>query len=237
MQSFPFGIILILSIFSDLTGKEDAPVKLFSPDSKFMRAMSTLGDLMLLNFVFLLCCLPVVTIGAAVTALDTVAFRIARGTEGRILALFFRSFRQSFRRATALWLLLLLAGVVAVLDLRIFTALGGWLRLLRVPFILLLLMTFFTAGFAFPLLSQFENGVTGTLKNALFLGLGYLPRTLVVTVLNVFPFALLLVDPYLFLYAGFLWVFLYFAAASVLIARLLEKVFAPYREPEKEEKT
>ena len=55
--------------------------------------------------------------------------------------------------------------------------------------------------------------------------------------LNVFPFALLLVDPYLFLYAGFLWVFLYFAVASVLIARLLEKVFAPYREPEKEEKT
>ena len=44
-------------------------MKLFSPDSKFMRAMSTLGDLMLLNLVFLLCCIPVVTVGAAVTAL------------------------------------------------------------------------------------------------------------------------------------------------------------------------
>ena len=77
-------------------------VKLFSPDSKFMRAMSTLGDLMLLNFVFLLCCLPIVTIGAAITALATVAFRIVRGTESGIVSLFFRSFRQSFRRATAL---------------------------------------------------------------------------------------------------------------------------------------
>ena len=211
-------------------------MKLFSPDSKFMRAMSTLGDLMLLNFVFLLCCLPIVTIGAAVTALDTVAFRIARGTEGRILALFFRSFRQSFRRATALWLLLLLTGSVAAVDLRIFSAFVGWLRLLLVPFVLLLVLTFFTAGCAFPLLSQFENGVIGTLKNALFLSLGYLPRSLVVAVLNVFPFALLLANPYLFLYAGFLWVFLYFAAAAVLIARLLEKVFAPYRETEKEDK-
>ena len=212
-------------------------MKLFSPDSKFMRAMSMLGDLMLLNFVFLLCCLPVVTVGAAITALDTVVFRLARGTEGRMLALFFRSFRQSFRRATPLWLLLLLAGAVAVLDIRIFSPLGGWLRLLSVPFYLLLTLTLFTAGYAFPLLSQFENSVRGTLKNAVFLSLGYLPRSLVLTALNVFPFVLLLADLYLFLTVGFLWVFLYFSAAAFLNMKLLEKVFAPYRAEEKEEKT
>ena len=55
-------------------------MKLFSPDSKFMRAMSMLGDLLLLNLIFLICCVPIVTIGAASTALYTVAFRMARGT-------------------------------------------------------------------------------------------------------------------------------------------------------------
>ncbi len=211
-------------------------MKLFSPDSKFMRAMSMLGDLMLLNLAFLLCCLPVVTIGAAVTALDTVCFRLSRGTEGRVLPVFFQSFRQSFRRATPLWLLLLLAGGAAALDLGIFFGFPGPLRLLTVPFALLLLFALFTAAYAFPLLSQFENGVWGTLKNAFFLSLGYLPRTLAVTALNLFPFALLYGRPYLFLYAGFLWVFLYFSAAAYLIARLLEKVFAPYREEKKEDK-
>ena len=74
-------------------------MKLFSPDSKFMRAMSTLGDLMLLNLVFLLCCIPVVTVGAAVTALDTAAFQIVRGTADRPVALFFRSFIAKHIRA------------------------------------------------------------------------------------------------------------------------------------------
>ena len=210
-------------------------MKLFSPDSKFMRAMSTLGDIFLLNLAFLLCCVPLVTIGAAVTALDTAAFRIIRGAEGQPIALFFRTFRQSLRSATPLWLLLLLAGAVAVLDIWIFAALPGALRLLEVLFLLLLLLVLFTAGYAFPLLSQFENTLKGTLKNALFFSLGYLPRTLALTALNVLPFLLLLWDVVLFLKCGFLWVFLYFAAAACLNAKLLEKVFAPYREEKKED--
>ena len=211
-------------------------MKLFSPDSKFMRAMSLLGDLIVLNLVFLLCCVPVVTVGAALTALDTAAFRLSRGNEGRLLALFFRSFRQSFRRATFLWLLLLLVFAVALLGLRLFSVFGGALRLLLVPSALLMLLALFAAGYAFPLLSQFENTVIGTLKNAVFLSLGYLPRTLLITALNLFPFALLLWDTYLFFCTGFIWVFLYFSAAAYLIAKLLKKVFAPYRGDEKEEK-
>ena len=164
-------------------------------------------------------------------------FRMARGEGGFVLPQFFRSFRENFRRALPLWLLLVLALAVAGLDIWLFASLSGLLRLLLIPFILLLLLALFTAGYAFPLLSQFDNGVKATLKNALFLSLGYLPRTLLITALNVFPFALLLGNFYFFLYTGFIWVFLYFSAASYLIARLLEKVFAPYREEHKEERT
>ena len=210
-------------------------MKLFSPDSKFMRFMSTLGDLMLLNFVFLLCSVPVVTIGASCTALYAVVFRMVREKDGKgVLAQFFQSFRQNFRRATLLWLILLPAGGLLVLDLWLFSGVTGPMRWLSVVFLLLLLLVVFTAGYAFPLLSQFENGVKETLKNALFLSLGYLPRTLGVTALNVLPFALLFLNLYLFLYVGFLWIFLYFSAAAYLNAKTLEQVFAPYREPKEE---
>ena len=212
-------------------------MNLLSPDSKFMRAMSLLGDLIVLNLVFLLCCVPVVTIGAAVTALDTAVFRLVRGTEGRVLGQFFRAFRQNFRRATAVWLLLLLAMAVAVLDIWIFAAFTGILRLIEIPFVLLLLVALFTAGYAFPLLSQFDNTVRATLRNGLILSLGFLPRTLMITVLNVFPFALLLLNPYMFLKTGFFWVFFYFAIAAYLNAKLLEKVFAPYREEKEEQRS
>ena len=218
--------------------RTEKAVKLFSPDSKFMRFMSVLGDLMLLNFIFLLCSIPVVTIGASLTALYTVVFRIVREKDSRgVLAQFFESFRQNFRRATGMWLLLLPAGALLVLDLMLFSVVTGVMRWLSILFLLLMVLVLFTAGYAFPLLSQFENGVKTTLKNALFLSLGYLPRTLAVTALNVLPFALLYFNLYLFLYVGFLWVFLYFSSAAYLNARTLEKVFAPYREAREEETT
>ena len=150
--------------------------------------------------------------------------------------MFFQAFRQNLRRGIPLWLLLLLAGAAVALDIWIFAAFTGALRLMEVVFVLLLVLVLFTAGYAFPLLSQFDNTVKGTLKNALFLSLGYLPRTLVITVLNVFPFAMLLWDLLLFLQCGFLWIFLYFAAIACLNAKLLEKVFTPYWEEKKEEK-
>ncbi|MBO6039805.1 MAG: YesL family protein [Oscillospiraceae bacterium] len=212
-------------------------MKLFSPDSKFMRFMSVLGDLMLLNFIFLLCSVPVVTIGASVTALYTVVFRMVREKDSRsVVVQFFQSFRQDFRRATLLWLLLLPAGGILALDLWLFSVVTGVMRWLSILFLLLMLLVLFTAGYAFPLLSQFENGVKGTLKNALFLSLGYLPRTLAVTALNLLPFVLLYFNLYLFLYVGFLWIFLYFSAAAYLNARTLEQVFAPFREKKEEEK-
>ena len=210
-------------------------MKLFSPDNKFMRAMSRLGDLLLLNLVFLLCCVPLVTIGAARTALYTVSFRLIRDRESRPLAAFFRAFKQNFRSGTLLWLLLALAAGAAVLDLWLATAYMQGFWLMKLPFFLLLLLAAFTGAYAFPLLSQFENSVKQTLKNALFLSLGCLPRTLPVTALNLLPFALLFYDLYLFLNAGFLWAFLYFAAAAYLNAKLLEPVFAGYREEERED--
>ena len=218
--------------------RTEKAVKLFSPDSKFMRFMSVLGDLMLLNFIFLLCSVPVVTIGASITALYTVVFRMVREKDSRsVVVQFFRSFRQNFRRATLLWLLLLPAGGVLALDLWLFSVVTGVMRWLSILFLLLMVLVLFTAGYAFPLLSQFENGVKGTLKNALFLSLAYLPRTLSVTALNLLPFVLLYCNLYLFLYVGFLWIFLYFSAAAYLNARTLERVFAPFREQKEEEKT
>lgn len=211
-------------------------MKLFAPDSKFMRAMSLLGDLLVLNLVFLVCCLPVVTVGPAIAALDTAAFRIVRDTEGRSVRVFFQAFRQNLRRGIGLWLVLLLAGAAVALDIWLFAAFTGPLRFLLVPFGILLALVLFTAGYAFPLLSQFDNTVKGTLKNALFLSVGYLPRTIAITVLNVFPFALLLWDMLMFLKCGFIWIFLYFAAAACLNAKLLEKVFTPYWEQNKEDK-
>lgn len=205
----------------------DIRQSLFSPDSKFMRVMSRVADLMILNLVFLFTCIPVVTIGAASTALYTVCFRFGTHREGKLVRTYFRAFRGEFKRGTLLWLMILLCGSTAALNAYVFYLMPGALHWAFVLFAILFVLMLLIASYVFPLLSQFDNGVGATFTNALILGLGYLPRSVVITAFNVFPLALLL-DLYGFFQLGFLWIALYFSTAAYANTILLKKIFAPY---------
>lgn len=209
---------------------------LFSPDSKIMQAMSRIGDLMILNVVFLLTCLPIVTIGAANTALYTVCFRFGTDREGKLLRSYFRAFRENFRQGTVLWLILLLFGAASCVNIFLFYSLSSVLRCAALVFAVALVLVVLMFSYTFPLLSQFSNNNLSTVKNALALSIAWLPRSILVAGLNILPWALFLLNIYGFLQAGFLWVFFYFAAAAYLNTFLLKKVFAPYMKQEEEAK-
>lgn len=205
---------------------------LFSLDSKFMRAMSRIADLLVLNLVFLITCVPIVTIGAASTAMYTVCFRFGTEREAGVIKSYFRAFRENFRQGTILWLILALCIGTACCNMVIFYRMSGVLHYASVLFLVLAVLAVMITSYVFPLLSQFDNSSRGTLKNALLLSIAYFPRSILMAVLNVFPFGILLVNFYVFLQAGFLWVALYFSAAAYLNAQILKKVFAPYMEKE-----
>lgn len=201
---------------------------LFSPNSKFMRAMSRIGDLLLLNFFFLLTCIPIITIGASITALYTVCFRFGTDREEGVIRSYFRAFRDNFRQGCVLWLIVLLCGATSAINTYVFYAMVSPIRYAFILFALLFVLVLLISGYIFPLLSQFSNGNHSTIRNALILSLGYLPRSVLIAVLNVFPFVLMLLDFYTFLQAGFIWVALYFSTAAYANTFLLKKVFAPY---------
>ena len=201
----------------------------FSPDSKFMQAMARVYDLVILNLLFLLSCVPLITIGAASAALYTVCFRIGTDREQGIFRSYFQAFRENFRQGTILWLIAVVFFCAGIVNVFLFYSMEGPLHYLFLLMTALVVLELLIYSYAFPLISQFHNKNLPTLKNALFLSLGYLPRSLVIAVVNVFPLALALVDPYLFLQTGFLWAFLYFSAAAYINALLLKKVFAPYQ--------
>ena len=79
-------------------------MKFFNMDSPLMRFMTKVADLMILNFLFIVTSLPVVTMGAAWTALYYVTMKMVKDEEGAIVKAYFHSFRQNFRQATVLWL-------------------------------------------------------------------------------------------------------------------------------------
>lgn len=209
---------------------------LFSPDSRFMRYMTRFADLMILNLLFFLTSIPIVTIGASWTALYTVCFQLGTVREGSTFRNYFRAFRENFGQATKLWLLGLAWGLGTGACALLFYAMSGWMHYFFILFAALFAVVVLMFGYVFPLQSRFENSIKSTLKNALLLCLGYLPRSIVMGVLNMFPFIMLATDYLTFWKAAFAWVFIWFAAAAYADTLLLKKVFAPYLKEEENDR-
>ncbi|MBQ3105433.1 MAG: DUF624 domain-containing protein [Lachnospiraceae bacterium] len=168
-------------------------MRIFDDEGLFMRILSRLADLLWINVLTLICCIPVFTVGASLTAMHYVLLKMVRNEEGYLTRSFFGSFRRNFRQATLIWLLLMLFFGVCIVDLHYFEITGVPLP---VVFQLLLVMIAFLvlciASMVFALLAKFENTVISTIKNALLFSMGQFPRILLMLLMAVFPVILLL---------------------------------------------
>ena len=202
---------------------------MFSPDSKFMEIIGRITDLILLNILFLITCLPVFTIGASVTALYTLCFRLMREEYSGIIKSYFKAFKDNFKQATVIWLLLLAAVTPALYYFSLLLQMEGILRYSGFVFVIIAILGLMTGSYVFPWISQFENSTVQALKNALILSISRLPRSLCVLAINLVPLIVWFINPELFIQVSFLWVALYFAAAAYMNTGILWHVFKPYR--------
>ena len=157
-------------------------MKFFSYESRFSQLLLKLAQSCWLNLLWALCSIPVFTAGASTTALYYVTLKMVKNEEGDITRLFFRGFRENFRQATVLWLILLAAGAVLAVDgfilYRLFRSTTGAAAVLWT----LLFALVIAAGVAyaivlcyvFPLVASVVNSNRAMLKNALFIGIRYL---------------------------------------------------------------
>ena len=203
--------------------------KIFALDSPVVRFMARVGELMLFSVLWILCCLPLVTAGAATTALFRMMFNMKEARSTRLVD-FFRAFRDNFKKATALWLILL--GVIVVL-LGIYamaSAVGSdMVRLvLMLVFGALFFVTFITGVYLFPLTAYFENTVSGTLRNALAMGLGHLRNSIPACALLVLPLIVQELFYELYVTLMFLWTILAPGLIAYGIVCILWPVFKKY---------
>lgn len=195
---------------------------LFNPDAPLMQGLSKIADLIVLNLFALLLCLPIVTAGAAITALYDSVWRVIQD-EGNIYRSFFRAFKSNFKQATLLWLMVALAGVLLVICLLFYVS--NEMKVLVVVSAALVALWAITAAWVFPLQSRFENKVMTTLKNAALCALGYLPRSLVMAVLNLLPWGIFLFDTNLWLKISFIWIVCWLGLTAYLNLMVIRKPF------------
>ena len=96
--------------------------------------MGKLADLILLNLLFIICCIPIVTIGASITAMYYVTLKMVRNEESYLFRSFFKSFKQNLKQSTVIWLILLAVSIVLWMDFRIMGQAGdtGILRIVSI---------------------------------------------------------------------------------------------------------
>lgn len=139
----------------------------FNLDNWFLQFMSKVLDLILLNFLWIVFSLPVITIGASTTALYYVTLKICDNTEGYIFISFVKSFKSNFMQATISWLIFLFLGSILFLDLRYWASFnslfGHIIIILTITVILLYLIMFLVF---FPLLARFQNTLIMNFKNS-----------------------------------------------------------------------
>ena len=163
-------------------------MKFFSYESKFSQLLLKICYSGYLNLLWFVCSLPIVTIGASTTALYYTSLKVVRGEESSLTRQFFHSFRENFKQATVLWLImagigLFLAGDGYILYHLRQSSTGPlavlWTVILAVV-IAAAVIWVIELLFLFPLVASVSNDNRSMLKNALLIGTHYLFATILV---------------------------------------------------------
>ena len=201
-----------------------------NPDSRIMSFLAKLGDMFILNVLYLVCCIPVITIGAATTALYYNTLKMAENRESYVWREFLRTFKENFKQATIIWMIILVIGAVLVGDFLVMGGIGSQ-ALASVTAIVVIVVGVFlilTAVYVFPVLARFDNSVLNIMKYALLMAIRHLPSTVVILAIHSVPLLLAFASLEAFI-RGLLPVLLF--TVSILAyfeSKLFSRIFSNY---------
>lgn len=168
--------------------------KFFDLDGPFISGLSKMADIFILNLLFILCSLPVFTIGASCTAMYYVTLKMVKDEESYIAKSFFKSFKQNFKQGTVIWLIMAVIGTVIYLDSKVMNGdyagvivPDGMAKVMSVIIMASAILYTFTFSFVFPVLARFDNTVKNTIKNALIMSIRHLKSTIFIVIIDVLP--------------------------------------------------
>jgi len=141
----------------------------FSLDGPFNKYGGMLADTMILSFLWLVCSIPIITIGAANSALFYVTTRRIAEREGYIVRDFFHAFRVNFVRSTQLWLASLVIIIITIINILNMGALGSMAVVLLPLQILILIQLSFISVFLYPVTARFDMGFRQTIKSCFYM--------------------------------------------------------------------
>ena len=204
--------------------------RIFPMDGKFFTFITKLSDLLLLNVLFIITCLPILTIGVSLTALYQTTLQLADNTDSYILRNYFSNWKQNLKQGILIWIPSFIMLILCIFNLSVLPHMPQNLyrtTCLCLQFVLL----FFLYGiflYAFSLPKVYRSSCLNTLRNALFMTFKHLPVTCLCLCISVIPNALIILLPKI---TG--WILSFFivigsSGTAYIHSYILQKVFKKY---------
>lgn len=213
--------------------------RLFSPEGALFRITERLTNLVVLNLLYLVFCIPIVTIGPATAALHYVTLKYAANEEDRVWAPFIHSFRQNLKQGILVGLIATAVGVFLAFDLywiyQMVNAGQAFDKVVLVLVSLACIVYLMMTAYIYPLLARYDNSIKQMFRTAIILAIRHLPATLCMAVISAAPIILLMYTPTTFMVSLTFYFFIGFAAIAFLHDKLIHRIFLQYTPKEPEE--
>lgn len=197
-------------------------------DSKFFTFMGKVADAVILNLLFLVTSLPIITIGTSLTALYSVTLKQSEGTSAYIVKEYFHAWKINFKQSTLLWIFSLIVYSLLFMNLSLKTT-GSISLIMHGIMVLTLILYTMVSLYAFPLLAKFNNTLKHTIVNALFLSIRhFLTTCMLMGTAFFFVFITAFSPQSLFEPMIAAWMLLLFAVIARMQSVFLNRVFTRY---------
>ena len=177
-------------------------MNIFRYDSPLMQILSRAADLIWVNLLVLVCSIPVFTIGASLSAMENIIYKILHNEDIRVTREFFKAFAKNFKQATVIWLIIIVIEGVLVYDVYYSRQIGtAFSEAMKTVAIVMFVLVYAVMLYAFPLQSHYYNKTKDIFKNAAILCVVHPVRTvlMLVTQAALFAVGFLIVIDYRFI--------------------------------------
>lgn len=198
-------------------------MRIFNYDGGVMRSISKFTDCISLSLLFLVSCIPVFTIGTAITAMYHTAYKVLRHDRGYVFRDYVEAFRDNFKQTMPVWLVALALAVLLGVDgyvMSFYAREGNIPAALGVVFLVSLIVWFVWVSYLFPYMARFENTRKQSMKNAVLFPLIHFPMTVLMMALAAGTGFLMYLFPFLVLMLP--------AVYSWIQSYILEWIFRKY---------
>lgn len=191
--------------------------------------LNKIGDIVIANLLFLLCCIPIITIGPSLTALYHCMLRSIKGNDYGTIRTFFHALKENFIQSLIVWLSMIAAAFILITNIGFLwtsPSITGQLLLCAsfgVTVLLLILVLYI-----FPVIAAFSNTTGQLVKNAFAFAFMHIPSTLAIVTISTLPMIMTYLDLKLLPLYACCWFFFGFGLTAYINSFLFYRMFRPY---------